>query len=382
MLKNFENQGSAGQKMPMSVQRNVFICIAIVYVFFNSIALPEGLLYTTLLAPILFIYLLDSVCVKYYIAFFSISSLLAVIHFYEGVAYVQDYIKSFIILQSTAIFVIYAYYHFPKHLLSTQSFKILATLNLVLLLLSLLLRYIPSLMNVMWYTVPISPGVPVVPRLKMFTYEASYYSFIIAPVFIYYLLGMIIKKNRMGILFFSLCLSLILSFSLGVIAALAIALLVVLVVDWSAFRKNVVIKRMFLLLFVMGTALVILVLLKSDLPLFQRITNIWTGKDTSARGRTYEAFDLAWNIAKMKSTLWGIGLGQLKHLGRDYIVQYYSYSNIPSVVRIPNAVAETINIYGAVGVVLRFAIILYLFIKTKVWNNYYRLYLFVFVIYR
>ncbi|MNE38946.1 hypothetical protein D3C80_1328650 [compost metagenome] len=113
--------------------------------------------------------------------------------------------------------------------------------------------------------------------------------------------------------------------------------------------------------------------------LFLRLHNIWAGKDTSARGRTYEAFTIAWEVAKMKSLYWGTGPGQLKSLGRDYIIQYYHYAHIPQTVRIPNAVAETLSIYGIAGLIIRFAVILFLFLRTRVWNNYYRLSLFIFM---
>ena len=81
----------------------------------------------------------------------------------------------------------------------------------------------------------------------------------------------------------------------------------------------------------------------------------------------------------MKSLYWGVGPGQLKLIGRDYIIQYYNYSSIPGTIRIPNAVAETLNIFGLAGLVIRFLAIGYLFFKTKVWDNYYRLLLFLFI---
>jgi hypothetical protein len=49
------------------------------------------------------------------------------------------------------------------------------------------------------------------------------------------------------------------------------------------------------------------------------------------------------------------------------------------VVRIPNAVAETMAIFGIFGIAIRFSLIFYFFIKTKVLENYYRTLLFVFV---
>src|SRR5690606_31566754 len=96
-------------------------------------------------------------------------------------------------------------------------------------------------------------------------------------------------------------------------------------------------------------------------------------------GRTYEAFIIADHVAALKSKLWGIGPAQLKFIARDSIVQYYHYMKIPEVIRIPNASAESIVWYGYVGFALRILLQLFLFVKTKVWQNPFRLWLFLFV---
>jgi hypothetical protein len=46
---------------------------------------------------------------------------------------------------------------------------------------------------------------------------------------------------------------------------------------------------------------------------------------------------------------------------------------------IPNAAAETLAIFGWAGLILRIGIELFFFFLTKVWTNYYRLLLFLFV---
>ena len=110
-----------------------------------------------------------------------------------------------------------------------------------------------------------------------------------------------------------------------------------------------------------------------------RIKGIPTGSDTSARGRTYEAFDLAYRIAKQKSLWFGVGLGQIKEIGRTIIIQYYYYTDMPEAVRVPNAIAELFAIYGITGIAIKFLLILFFFFKTRVYTNYYRLSLFLFI---
>jgi hypothetical protein len=48
-------------------------------------------------------------------------------------------------------------------------------------------------------------------------------------------------------------------------------------------------------------------------------------------------------------------------------------------VAIPNVTAETLTIFGFAGLLIRFAIEIGLFFYTKVWKNYYRLLLFLFM---
>lgn len=366
--------------MNMEKQHRLFLGIAIVYMFFNGIGLPEGLLYTTLLAPLFLLFLLNHKGIVPYLLFLAASSMFGLAHFIVGIADPMAYLKSFVMLQAVALFTVTAYYALPTHLEQARTFRILTTVNLLLLGLCLVLRFIPSLSEWVWYKVPISPGVPIVPRLKMFTYEASYYSLLISPLALYYWLRYWLGKSKSALMpLCSLLLSLLLSFSLGVLAAILIGLAFTFLAHADRLYKKVPLRGLMLFVALSAVATVCLYIFYPHNPLFLRLHNIWAGKDTSARGRTYEAFSIAWEVAKMKSPLWGIGLGQLKGLGRDYIVQYYHYANIPQTVRIPNAVAETLNIYGALGILCRFVALLVLFIRTKVWTNYYRLWLFSFL---
>ncbi|MBJ7428307.1 MAG: hypothetical protein JHD28_05040 [Bacteroidia bacterium] len=110
-----------------------------------------------------------------------------------------------------------------------------------------------------------------------------------------------------------------------------------------------------------------------------RINNIISGVDTSANGRTTDSFEIAWMIAKERSIWFGSGLGQIKVLAYDIVKRYFNYWGDLEVIRIPNAVAETLAIFGVFGLLLRFGLIFYFFFKTKVLQNYYRTLLFVFV---
>jgi hypothetical protein len=355
-----------------------FASLGILYMFLNNLFLPEGLLWTTLLTPLLFIWLMNTKGAIVYFGFLLVTLLFALVQ-YQGIDYLWDYTKSFLLLQAVAIFTLCAHYRLREHENPGNIFKLLAVVNLILVALAILLLFIPAAKPLMWYLVPISKGIPVIPRLKLFTYEASYYSFIIMPVFAYFLFSFLLLKTRPGILLLSSGLALILSFSMGVLGGIFISVLLVYIfnlnelkntINWSYFGTG--------LLF---TCIVLLILFRwyPDNILFERISNIWTGQDTSAKGRLYDSFIIAWKVAGEKSLLFGTGPGQFKHLGRNDIMEYYQYAAMPAAVRIPNAVAETLNIFGIAGLAIRFSLLIFLFIRTRVQDNYYRLFLFLFL---
>ncbi|ANI88440.1 hypothetical protein A9P82_03450 [Arachidicoccus ginsenosidimutans] len=364
--------------MNQRVHSNLILITAIIYLFFNSVLLPQGLYFTTLLTPFFFIHLIKVRGLKYYLYFFIVTLLFACIQL-PTVEHLRDYVISFVLLQTVAVFSISVYYLLTENIGLEKIFKSLASVNIALIAVAIIVLAIPSIRSLMWYLKPISPNVPIIPRLKMFTVEASYYSLIIMPLAGYYFLKKILLIGKHYLLFISLCVSLLLSFSLGALCTMFISISVVLLLNRNELRHKINFNLLAggAMLFIIGMA--ILFFFYPHNPLFERIQNIRTGQDTSARGRTYEAFYIAWNVAKMKSIFFGCGLGQFKYIGRNFVDYYYSYSIIPNVVRIPNAVAETLSIYGIAGIVIRFSLIIFLFIKTKVWQNYYRQCLFVFI---
>ena len=130
---------------------------------------------------------------------------------------------------------------------------------------------------------------------------------------------------------------------------------------------------------IMIAAIFTVVVFFPDNVLFVRLGNVITGKDPSAKGRTFEAFWLAGQLINQKSDWWGVGAGQIKVLGFELIRDYYNYGLDTTRVAIPNAAAETLAIFGWVGLTLRLLVEGWLFLYTRVWTNYYRLLLFAFI---
>lgn len=352
----------------------------LLYFFFNGLFLPEGLLYTTLLTPVFLYISLREKLLKPYLWFFVLSVPIVLIHFYNGVNE-WYYLRSYALLFCSFSFGVAFYLFATRSGAPDSAMKTVLIANTLLIPVALIAYFIGPLKEYFWYLVPISKDIAVIPRLKMLTYEASYYSLLWVPVFLYYFYGIVFHKRKdMLLLCVLLTVPLILSFSLGVIGGLAITLTLVYLLHLKDLALNNRFRgSMFIILGMVVCTVVALVLFFPDNPLFKRLQNIPTGEDTSARGRTYEALQLAWLMVQEKSTWFGIGLGQIKEMGRDTIIQFYSYTNMPDVARLPNTVAETLAQFGIVGLLFRFGVQLWLFVKTKVWSNYFRLSLFLFI---
>ena len=233
----------------------------------------------------------------------------------------------------------------------------------------------------LWLEQNITAGLGDFKRLKLFTYEPSHYALLFTPIFFFFLLQYFLRLNKIkpGYLLAMIFLPLILSFSIGVLAAILLAILLVGII----YLKKLLPKKRILNAVISGSAislsvLMILVLFFRNNPLFIRITNITGGADTSAKGRTTDAFVLAQKILNSGNEYWGIGLGQLKLIGEDVIRSFYLYYH-HTPVAIPNAAAETLLIFGWVGFSLRIATEIFLFFYTSVYSNYYRLLLFFFI---
>lgn len=365
-------------------RRAYFSLFAILLFFFNSALLGGKLSLVLLLSP-LWLYLCQASKAGLNKGILAVSILLILyipIHFYVGLESAWDYFRSLLMILSLILFINAAIYYLKleQHQLD-GIFRQILIINTLLTVLSIAFLFIPSLKPITWYVMSISEGIAPMPRLKLFTPEASHYSLIFSPIFIYFTLRWLLFRMKKPLLtLFMICIPLILSFSLGVLAVLFISLLLLFTLKYRSWFKPVLPPvRLLLVLIGLGFLLLLIYYVFPENPLYTRLENLLEGTDTSGRGRTYEAFILADKIAALKSKLWGIGPGQLKLIGREIIVQFYYYTGIPEVVRIPNASAETIACYGYIGFAIRLLIEWILFVKTKVWNNPFRLWLFLFL---
>ncbi|HUR12091.1 MAG TPA: hypothetical protein VM012_12005 [Flavitalea sp.] len=359
---------------------NKFLPVAALYFFVNSIFLPQGLLYTTLLTPFFIVWLYNQRFMKPFPWFFFITIVYACIHLIIGVE-LTFYIISYILFFCVFVFCC-TFYQFTRICSSLRDiFRQLLILNFLLLIPAVIAFFIPDVKGVFWMTTNVSSGLNQFSRLKMFTYEASYYSMLLVPIALYYYIKMLLFRfPNKGIVFFMITLPIILSFSFGTMLGLPLSLLLLFISDIRLFSVKPALRKFFLaalIIFILLTVLFIQIY--PDNPLFLRIANIFSGRDSSFRGRVFESFYLAFKAAEEKSLLFGCGLGQFKVVAKEMVAAFYHFTQDYGTVRLPSSVSETMVTFGITGLVIRIGAQIYLFFRTKVHDNYYRLALFIFI---
>ncbi|MBS1574505.1 MAG: hypothetical protein JST09_04305 [Bacteroidetes bacterium] len=359
---------------------NKFFSFVFIYFFLNSVALPFGLTYTTVLAPLFYVWILIKRKREVVLPFLAILFPFIFIHInFVGVD-IKSYAISFVNFLLVYISCQAVYTFLLECSNPEKIFRQILVLNFIFCLAAIPF-YFTSYYDILWVDQDIGGNVGHFRRLKLLTYEPSYYAFLFAPLFFYFLLQYCFQLNKIPgkWLLPMLFVPYILSFSIGVIVSMLFAGILV----WISYFNILTQKRRVANALVFTGAGFILMMVTGLLyfrqnPVFRRIKNILSGEDSSGNGRIKDAFILADKLIHQKSEWWGVGIGQIKIMGETTIRNYYMYYT-DKVVAIPNAVAETLTIFGWVGVSLRLGIEIFFFFLTRVWTNYYRLLLFIFV---
>lgn len=352
----------------------------IIYFFFNGFLLPEGLLFTTILTPVMLYFLYkyrETAPSPAWIILIIVPLLFQWLHGVDT----RTFLVSCVLMFSAVIFLFTASVLLRNYeRLIHDLFKTILVINAILVGLALLILPFAAFRDWLWYTVPLSAGIDAWPRLKLFTYEPSYYALIMMPVFLFFIYRAMFEKEKHTMIMVMACLvPLILALSFGVIGSAAIAILFTLVFFWK--RLPVFFRRIFLYSVIISiVAMAILVVAWPGNPVFLRMENIFEGKDTSAMGRLVYSFMFAKDLAFRNSWLFGIGPGQIKILAHDLIVNHYQYHGaVAETVRIPNAMAEILASFGLYGFILKLFIEIWFFVKKRIYANVFAFTLFVFV---
>lgn len=354
------------------------IIYLVIYFFLNSFLLPEGLLYTIFLTPIMIYFLFKEKKLRLVYAW-SIALIIPIpFQLFSGVE-LSSFILSNIMIFTALIFLIASYFLIKKYTDALDTlFRKLLIINTALVFLAILISPFEGIRGWLWYDVPITKGMELIPRLKLLTYEASYYSLVMMPIFLYFILRIFYGREKHPMLIFiAVTIPLLLSLSFGVLGAVIIATIICIVIFWKKIPVSLQRFSLFGSLF-MIMILVALVFIWPDNPIYFRLLNIFEGKDTSAMGRLYYSFMFAKDIVIQHNVLFGIGPGQIKIIAHDMIVNHYQYHGAyEEIVRIPNSMGEMLAIYGIYGTITKLFIEIFFFIRLRIYSNMYTLLLFV-----
>jgi hypothetical protein len=360
---------------------NKYLPFALLYFFFNSLGLPFGLTYTAVLAPFFYWWIVTvrkkDILTPFLVVIFPF---LFVQVIFVGVDD-KVYLISFLNLLAVYVFCQAVYTFLRDSQKPELVFQKILLINFLFCLIAVAFYFTPA-RDVFWAKQALTEGVDDFLRLKLFTYEPSYYATLVVPIFFFFLLQILLGQNRQNkwLLFVAILLPIILSFSLGVIVALVLSLLIAstiyikrLISKWGMIQSTALAASLIV------PAVVVLLTVFPENIVLARVQNVLFGNDTSGKGRTYDAFLLSLKIIALKSDVWGIGLGQIKVVGTNVIKDFYLYTVDYKTVAIPNATAETLAVFGFFGLFARLGVQIFLFFHTRVWANYYRLLLFLFI---
>lgn len=359
---------------------NKYFPFAFLYFFINSLALPFGLTYTAILAPLFYVWVLLKRKKETVLPFIVILAPFIFVQVIYGDVTRKAYFSSLLNLILVYVFcqAVYTFLMFCNDV--EKIFRWILILNFIFCLVGVVLYFTPYY-NILWIEQNLTLGISDFRRLKLLTYEASYYATLFVPIFCFYMLQYLFRQNvtKGWLLLLMIFVPYVLSFSFGVIASLFISG----AITYALYFRRLTSKRRVLQTTIFATIILflsatIVYFFFADSFFVVRLQNIIAGNDLASRGRTSDAFLIANKLLAKRNEFWGIGLGQIKILGEDLLRGYYQYTS-DFVATIPNAAAETLAIFGWAGLILRFVIEFFLFFHTRVWNNYYRLWLFLFI---
>lgn len=217
---------------------NKYFPFAFIYFFINSLGLPFGLTYTAIVSPLLYWWVITR-RTEILLPFFVCLSPFLIVHFFLTVD-TKTYIISLINYTTVYIFC-QAFYTFLRTCRDPgKIFNKLLIINFIFCLVAIPV-YFTSHNQLLWMQQTLTNGNDSLNRLKLFTYEASYYAALFTPLFFYYLLQLVLRQNKMNswLLLAMVFLPFLLSFSIGVMGAVLFAVLL----TYLAYFKTLTAKK-------------------------------------------------------------------------------------------------------------------------------------------
>jgi len=346
------------------------------FFYFNTFIIPAPLVFTNFVSLLWWKKTLSSRFFKIFIIYISTLLIYSIVHIINGVelVYYGRSLFFFILIYFSVIAAILFVERFSSSF--EQMFKKINTFGFWLFIVGCIAILTP-LESLFWED-HIFANNNVFIRYKGLGYEASYYAYILAPIVIYFFINALLSKFsiKKWLMFLAGLTPVLFTVSFGFFGVFLISLLlslIIIVIYQKSFPKKMLYP---FIIAIIGFGAV----MSSNNFISERIVQILKGQDSSINGRTVEAFYLAKEMAKEKNIWFGIGPGQIKVLGEQYIRPFYNYSKDQRpVVTLPNAAAETLAIFGVLGLIVRLGFQIALFFKFNIYKNYYQLILFCFL---
>lgn len=352
----------------------------IVLFLFNSAFTGDRFTITLLLTPFLLWMNIKNYGVKWLFVFFGIVGLHLTLTYAQLISPI-DYIKSTMVLFGQVNLALVVFAELKTNPSSFErAFPWILSIALLMAIVAVLGFNIELIHPLFWYDKSISSGIQF-PRLKLLNYEPSFLSMWLFLFWVWSLYGRMKSRNQRYVLgLITTSILLVMSFSMGAIAIGGASVMIALFLYWHTFQTWANSKSMLRYGLILGAAFLVVLFVFPNNPFTHRIINIFEGGDTSVKGRTIESFMLAKRALIENKAFWGLGLGQIKYVAKDLIVNYYQYTGeIAQTVRIPNSAAECLATFGPVGLLLKIGTELYLAKRLKVYKNVFSMTLFLFI---
>jgi hypothetical protein len=366
------NVGSGEHKAPLFVRPipltvHRYLPFACFYFFFNRVGLPVGLFYTTIFAPAILLWLYLKGIRFLTFRFLLLLAPFILAHVILGISSPLYFIRSLFLLWTVFTAVYGICWALTRTSSPAELFGQLIITNFGATLLALALFPTP-LRSVLWHdNSDVLVGVSHSLRLNLLNTEPSAYALLMLPLLVFATLQLLRGFTIRGVLYvLMVAVPFLLCQSFGGISMFAAALGAVFVVSHKKlFRRPSAFIAAVAAIVVFGFILI------TPNPISQRITQVISGEDSSTSSRTIYSFLVGFSVASSKSLWWGVGLGQAKLVNVSDLGVGFDVGIIP------NAVAGTFAELGIIGVLVRFAIEIFLFVRTKVYRNSFRTAMFV-----
>lgn len=358
----------------------IFLLLSLAYFSINTLFLPHGISIVLFFGIVGLPFVFFNEKPLWAIAIFLI--IFYLITRFTGNIHTVYYFKSSILFLSfLSLFFLIA--RFLQRLNSLEGLMEIWTIFSIGLLLLYFLMWFSPAKELVWWRFAISTSLGEFTRLRGFTYEPSYYAFTLVPLVIFQFVKVLTGPFSAKSLLYlgGLSLALVFSFSLGVLLGLVICFVIsILYFIHSKKFIHSTQKKILKFLGIAITAMALMVVFFPNSPLLVRLADLFSGKDTSGNSRLFESFLLSFKILNLDSIFFGLGVGQFKVEGFYPVKSFYHYNFLDSWGPImPNSATDWMVHLGLFGLSAKLISEVYLFFKTRVYNDFFRFTCFVFV---